>query len=56
MVTTHTDRQHEDELAGLREHSLTMGGIADHTTNIDEMVVFMVKGKSLRHLDVPPGL
>jgi len=27
--------------------------IADHTTNIAEMVIFMVKGKSIRHLSVP---
>lgn len=28
--------------------------VADHATNIAEMVVFMVKGKSIRHLDVVP--
>lgn len=27
--------------------------IADHATNISEMVIFMVKGKSIRHLSVP---
>ena len=30
--------------------------IADHATNIAEMVVFMVKGQSIRHINVPPSV
>ena len=30
--------------------------VGDHATNIAEMVIFMVKGKSIRHLSVPASI
>lgn len=34
--------------------SKSLERIADHSTNIAEMVIFMVKGRSIRHLDQVP--
>jgi len=28
--------------------------VGDHATNIAEMVIFLVKGQSIRHMDTPP--
>ncbi len=28
--------------------------IADHATNIAEMVIYLVEGKIIRHMDLPP--
>lgn len=36
--------------------SKSLERIADHATNIAEMVIFMVKGKSIRHLSVPASI
>jgi len=29
--------------------------IADHTTNIAEMVIYLIEGKIIRHMELPPG-
>jgi phosphate uptake regulator len=28
--------------------------VGDHATNIAEMVIFLVKGQSIRHMDIQP--
>jgi phosphate transport system protein len=34
--------------------SKSLERIADHATNIAEMVIFMVRGQSIRHMDKLP--
>ena len=41
--------------AGILFVSKSLERIADHATNIAEMVVFLVKGRTIRHMDVRRG-
>lgn len=48
------DPQHASQAIRLLFLAKYLERIADHATNIAEMVIYMVKGKSIRHMSPPP--
>lgn len=49
------DPQHASQAIRLLFLAKYLERIADHATNIAEMVIYMVKGKSIRHMSPPPA-
>jgi len=58
-LTDHISRHPEtvSRVLNLMVISKSLERIGDHATNIAEMVIFMVKGKSIRHMkELPPSV